>query len=109
MCPSCISELDITNAIKARYGAYVENDIKSVILVDDDDEDDFIIRIVTEEHTIYGPVTTTTEEYITGPESQTTAFKNCYLLADCADVLLNTIPLLQDHFEIIYIDEEDME
>lgn len=52
MHPSCISELDITNAIKARYGAYVENDIKSVILVDDDDEDEFIIRIVTEEHTV---------------------------------------------------------
>ena len=53
--------------------------------------------------------TTTIEEYITGPESQTTAFKDCNLLADCADVLLNTIPLLQDHFEIIYINEEDIE
>lgn len=109
MRPSCISELDITNAIKVRHGAYVKNDIKSVILVDDDDEDEFIIRIVTEEHTVYGPVTTTIEEYITGPESQTSAFNNCHLLADCADVLLNTIPLLQDHFEIIYIDKEDIE
>ena len=102
------SELDVTNAIKARYGPYVENDIKSVILVDDDEEDDFIIRIVTEEHTMYGPVTTTTEEHITGPESQTTAFDNCHLLADCAEVLCNTIPLLQDYFEIIYITEEEL-
>ena len=40
MRPSCVSELDVTNTIKVRYGAYLENDIKSVILVDDDDEDD---------------------------------------------------------------------
>ena len=109
MRPSCVSELDVTNAIKVRYGAYLENDIKSVILVDDDDEDEFIIRIVTEEHTKYGLETTTIEEYITGPKSQTTAFKDCHLLADCADVLLNTIHLLQDYFEIIYIDEKDIE
>ena len=104
---SCISELDITNAIKNRYGAYMENSIKSVVLINDEEED-FIIRIITEEDTIYGPETTTIEEYITGPESQTTAFKDCHLLADCADVLLNTIPLLQDHFEIIYIPEDEL-
>ena len=74
MRPSCVSELDVTNAIKVRYGAYLENDIKSVILVDDDDEDEFIIRIVTEEHTIYGTKTTIIEEYITGPKSQISAF-----------------------------------
>ena len=105
---SCISELDITNAIKDRYGAYMENSIKSVVLINDEEED-FIIRIVSEEYTVYGQETTTIEEYITGPKSQTTAFKDCHLLADCADVLLNTIPLLQDYFEIIYIDEKDIE
>ena len=108
MRPSCVSELDVTNAIKVRYGAYLEKDIKSVILVDDDDEDEFIIRIVTEEYTKYGPETTTIEEYITGPESQTTAFKDCHLLADCADILLDTIPLLQNHFEIIHIPDEKL-
>ena len=40
---SCISELDITNAIKNRYGAYMENSIKSVVLINDEEED-FIIR-----------------------------------------------------------------
>lgn len=108
MRPSCVSELDITNAIKVRYGAYLENDIKSVILVDDDDEDEFVIRIVTEEHTIYGTETTIIEEYITGSKSQISAFKNCRLLADCADVLLNTIHLLQDYFEIIHIPDEKL-
>ena len=42
---SCISELDITNAIKNRYGAYMENSIKSVVLINDEEED-FIIRII---------------------------------------------------------------
>lgn len=31
MRPSCVSQLDVTNAIKARYGAYLDNDVKSVI------------------------------------------------------------------------------
>ena len=108
MRPSCVSELDVTNTIKVRYGAYLENDIKSVILVDDDDEDEFIIRIVTEEYTKYGPETTTIEEYLNGPESHTVAFKDCQFLTDCAEVLLNSIPLLQNQFEIIYINEEDV-
>ena len=104
---SCISELDITNAIKDRYGVYMENDIKSVVLINDEEED-FIIRIITEEDTIYGPETTTIEEYLNGPESHTIAFKDCQFLIDCAEVLLNSIPLLQNHFEIIYINEEDI-
>ena len=104
---SCISELDITNAIKDKYGAYMENSIKSVVLINDVEED-FIIRIITEEDTIYGPETTTIEEYLNGPESHTIAFKDCQFLIDCAEVLLNSIPLLQNHFEIIYINEEDI-
>ena len=104
---SCISELDITNAIKDRYGAYMENDIKSVVLINDEEED-FIIRIVSEEDTVYGPETTTIEEYLNGPESHTIAFKDCQFLIDCAEVLLNSIPLLQNQFEIIYINEEDV-
>ena len=104
---SCISELDITNAIKNRYGAYMENSMKSVVLINDEEED-FIIRIITEEDTIYGPETTTIEEYLNGPESHTIAFKDCQFLIDCAEVLLNSIPLLQNHFEIIYINEEDI-
>ena len=66
----------ITNAIKNRYGAYMENSIKSVVLINDEEED-FIIRIITEEDTIYGPETTTIEEYLNGPESHTIA---CQLL-----------------------------
>ena len=104
---SCISELDITNAIKDRYGAYMENSIKSVVLINDEEED-FIIRIVSEEYTVYGQETTTIEEYLNGPESHTIAFKDCQFLIDCAEVLLNSIPLLQNQFEIIYINEEDI-
>lgn len=105
---SCISELDITNAIKDRYGAYMENSIKSVVLINDEEED-FIIRIVSEEDTVYGPETTTIEEYLNGPESHTIAFKDCQFLTDCAEVLLNSIPLLRDHFEIIYNNEGDVD
>ena len=104
---SCISELDITNAIKDRYGAYMENSIKSVVLINDEEEY-FIIRIITEEDTIYGPDTTTIEEYLNGPESPTVAFNDCQLLTACPEVLLNSISLLQNHFEIIYINEEDI-